>query len=231
MIILLLRGHIRNSFDNDDLYNFVKKISLLETIHIYISTWNIYSNDVSWREIKKDDRLVDENTIFNYFKDLKDNIKHIIINDDSKIKMVGKTKGYVGNSKMPLIGWKNMWYGNYIIMDYISKKYNSKDIIINTRIDILQNSNSQFYNLEIMLSFIKYCINIFYNNNKIKKNIFVYNDEWVGIDNLIFGSVFTMRKLINYFHYNLDEIIETYEEGTFEFPHELLVFRENNKIF
>jgi len=232
VVVLLLRGHVRNSFENDDLYNFIKKISLIETIDIYIHTWNVYSNNLSWREIKDDDRIIYEEIILNYFKDLKHNIKHIIINNDLKIELVGKKEGYIGNGKMPLIGWKNMWYGNNIMIDYISKKYNSKDIIINTRIDILTNSNIDFYNSDKMLSFIKNSLKVFHTNKyNIKKNIFMYKDAWTGIDNIIFGSLFTMKKIIKYFHYNLDEIIESYEEGNFKFPHEFLVFKENEKLF
>lgn len=232
VVVLLLRGHIRNSFENDKLYDFIKEISLIETIDIYIHTWNVYSNNLSWKEIKEDNRIVDEEKILSYFRDLKDNIKHIIINDDLKIELVGKKKGYIGNGKMPLIGWKNMWYGNNVMIDYISQKYNSEDIIINTRIDILTNSNIDFYNYDKMLYFIKRSLRVFYTNKyNIKKNIFMYIDEWVGIDNLFFGNIYTMQKIIKHFHYNLDEIIESYDEGKFTFPHELLVFRENEKIF
>lgn len=106
VVVLLLRGHVRNSFENDDLYNFIKKISLIETIDIYIHTWNVYYNILSWRKIKDDNRIIYEEKILSYFRDLKDNIKHIIIDDDFKIELVGKKEGYVGNGKTPLIGWK-----------------------------------------------------------------------------------------------------------------------------
>jgi hypothetical protein len=133
---------------------------------------------------------------------------------------------------MSLVGWKNMWYGNYTMMEYISQKYNSEDIIINTRIDILDNCNANFYNYTNMMTFIKNSITVYYTNKcKLTKNIFLYNNEWVGIDNIFFGNIYTMQKLIKHFQFNLDEIVDSYEEGKFKFPHELLFFRENEKIF
>lgn len=227
MVILLLRGHIRESFDDDDLYNFVKKIAIFSPIEIYISTWNIYANNLSWRAVKEDNRIVDKMTIYNYFRDLKDNIKRIIIDDDTKIVLNGKTEGNVGNGKMPLTGWKNMWYCNHNIMKYISREKFQNDTIINTRIDILKNSNYHIYNKDLLLAFIKFII----NSRSINKNHFVVNKEYAGIDNIIAGNVGSMKKLIDHFHNNLDNIIQSYDNGNFNFPQELLVFRENNKIF
>ena len=228
MTILILRGHIRESFDDDDLYHFVKKIITYGPIEIYISTWNVYSNNLSWRHVKKDDRYVDKDTIYDYFRDVKDNIKHIIIEDDKNIKLIGNTEGNVGGGKMPLRGWKNMWYGNYNIIQYLSKIKSSNEIVINTRIDILKNSNRLIYNNEILLTFIKYNIGIS-NCSQINKNIFVFNKEYVGIDNIFSGTIKTMQKLITHFQFNMDSIISSY--GEFKFPHELLVFRENEKIY
>jgi hypothetical protein len=166
-------------------------------------------------------------TINNYFRDLKDNIKRIIIDDDTKIVLNGKTDGNVGNGKMPLKGWKNMWYCNHNIMQYISREKLQNDTIINTRIDILKNSNHPIYNKDLLVSFIKFII----NSCSINKNYFPFNREYVGIDNIIAGNVETMKKLIDHFHNNLDNIIKSYNNGNFNFPQELLVFRENTKLF
>ena len=141
-MILIIRGHIRNSFDNKDLYHLVKKINdIVDNLIIYIHTWNIYANNVSWREREENNTQVTKELIKEYFGDL--NIVDIIIDDDKKIELIGNTKGNIYNGKMPIIGWKNYWYGKYKIIKHIHEKniYN-EEMVVNMRFDILDNSNS-----------------------------------------------------------------------------------------
>ena len=133
-MILIIRGHIRNSFDNKDLYHLVKKINdIVDNLIIYIHTWNIYANNVSWREREENNTQVTKELIKEYFGDL--NIVDIIIDDDKKIELIGNTKGNIYNGKMPIIGWKNYWYGKYKIIKHIHEKitgtttYIKKEII------------------------------------------------------------------------------------------------------
>ena len=85
-MILIIRGHIRKSFENKQFYNFIKKIyEIYPTLEIYIHTWSIFANNISWREIEVNDNIVTEDTIYTYFDDLKHLIKNIIIDDDTKI--------------------------------------------------------------------------------------------------------------------------------------------------
>ena len=147
MTILVLRGHVRLSFCNDGLYNLVKNIHSKNTdLKIYIHTWNIIQNNVSWRNLDISGISVVNETIYRYFKDLNHLIKHIIIDDDSKIELNGKTDGTVlPKVKGPLIGWKRYWYGKYRIINYIHenlKLENKNELII---ILILHNFFLKFY--------------------------------------------------------------------------------------
>ena len=61
-MIILLRGHIRNSFDNDNLYNLIKRINNEIGIkNIYIHSWNIQQNSLSWRKLEQINKPIDEN--------------------------------------------------------------------------------------------------------------------------------------------------------------------------
>ena len=52
-MIIVLRGHIRQSFKNELLYRFIKYICLhYDNVEIYIHTWNIVQNGLSWRKIE-----------------------------------------------------------------------------------------------------------------------------------------------------------------------------------
>ncbi len=68
-------------------------INIQPNIKIYIHTWHIYSNSLSCIVIETDN-LKNQN-IYEYFKDFKDLIKHIIIDDDKNIKLIGNFDGKV----------------------------------------------------------------------------------------------------------------------------------------
>ncbi len=239
-MILILRGHIRTAFDNDKLINLIKQIYTIDNdLNIYIHTWNIFSNNISWRQINQDNRMVTKDIIFNYFNDLRHIIKIIIIDDDKYIKLIGKTDGIICNTMMPIKGWKNYWYGKYKIiynmyniykMTNIYNLYNMYDtkphiirkneIIINMRFDILNNSNSFTDNM--IINFIKNNIKTIFIKNK-----FLFDQEFTGCDNIYLGNIDTMFKLCQTFFYNLDII----EKNNMELKHqEFLVMRINEKI-
>ena len=222
-MILIIRGHIRDAFNNDDLYNFVLLLyHTLSELKIFIHTWNIFSNNISWRYITVNNNPVTEKTIYDYFRELSKYIKHIIIDDDKNIKLIGKTTGIINNGIMPIVGCKNYWYGKYKIIDYIYNQniYNT-ETVINFRFDILDNSNT--FEKDKIYTFIK--------NNKnhtFTKNIFMFDYECNGIDNIYIGNTYTMYKLANTFYYNLDDILS---KNTNTIHQERLVYRINLLLF
>lgn len=223
-MILVIRGHIRNSFETQDLINFIKKIyELNKDLKIYIHTWNIIANNISWRKIKVNETIVTEEIIYNYFGDLKHLIKHIIIDDDSKIQLIGKTEGKL-NGVMPLIGWKNYWYSKYQIINYLyDQNINSNEQIVNFRFDIFSNSNN--FNMDVLISFIKNN-----ENNEFTKNKFLFEDAThCGIDNIYMGNIITLHKLVKHFFYNLDDILKNSKNMIHH--QEFLVFMLNDELF
>jgi hypothetical protein len=223
-MILVITGHIRQSFKTKSLYDLIKSLYNIDTdLKIFIHTWNVFSNNISWRKINSDNKTVNDTIIYDYFGDLKHLIKHIIIDDDTKINLIGNLHGKIGISRTPIIGWKNYWYSKYKIIDYIySTNIYRNEMIINTRFDVNNNSNS--VNNDIIIKFINNNSNIMYT-----KNIFLFNDEnHLGIDNIYIGNIYTMYILINKFFYDLDDII--IKNKNTRNP-EKLVYRLNNELF
>lgn len=218
-IIIILRGHIRNSFDDDKLYNLIKKISLNYKITIFIHTWNIQQSSISWRHVEQINNIITTDTINNYFKDMSPLIKNIIIDNDTKIKLIGKTAGTIGPA-CPLIGWKRYIYGLYTIINHV-RNYTTKDFIINIRFDILSNSNIILE--DQLITFINNNV-----NNVFHKNVFIYNNLNYGLDNAFCGNSITMYKLCKYFNENLDYIVS---KNKFITSQEFLLFIENELIF
>jgi len=219
-MILILRGHIRNSFDTNELYTLIKAIyTIFPDLKIFIHTWNVFSNNISWREITVNNTPVTFQTIFDYFKDLKVIIKGIMIDNDRTIPLIGKLDGNINGGPMKLIGWKNYWYGKYKIVEYLHGKINKEEMVINCRFDVLNNSNSFTVH-----SIIKFII----NNNTKNKNTFLFEDETCGIDNIYMGTIETMYILSHKFHYNLDAILQKHNNVVNQ---EKLVFRINKELF
>ena len=222
-MILLIRGHIRNSFESNNLYNFVKKIyDITPDLQIFIHTWNIFANNVSWRTIEANNKIVTEDIIYNYFGNLKHLVQHIIIDDDSKIQLIGKLDGNINHSPMPLIGWKNYWYSKCKIINYIyDKNIDENEMIVNFRFDLNDNSNN--FDENEMIEFVTKN-----NGMKFTKNKFMFDSEENGIDNIYIGNVNTMHKLCNYFFNELDDILT---KNADVYHQERLVYRMNNNIF
>jgi hypothetical protein len=200
-MILIIRGHIRNSFNNKDLYSLVKAIDSSD-LSIYIHTWNILANNISWRSIDTDSTPVTKELIYDYFGDLKDKIREILIDDDTKIQVIGNVTGNINGGPAPILGWKNYWYGKYRITNYIYTILPDTDeTIVTMRFDLLNNSNS--FNKDDMVSFIRS-----HHQSKLSRNVFTRDEEYCGCDNIYIGSINTIYALTHKFFYSLDEILD-----------------------
>lgn len=221
---LIIRGHIRKSFLNDGLYNLIKAIYLKNpTLKIYIHTWCIVQNNISWRKIEADLTPVTEDLIRGYFKDLSSVIAHIIIDSGKKIKLIGNTKGKINGGPMPIIGWKNYWYGQKRIIDYLDGLYENKHIlIVNFRFDIL-NVHGHPLTPDLVLGFIE-----LHKKDVFYKNIFMRGRNESGVDNIYIGNLECQNRLITHFNNNLDEIISTNEKTI---KQEFFVYEENERLF
>jgi len=228
-MIIFLRGHIRNAFENADLYNLIDNIKNFHKtpLKIYIHTWNIFSSDLSWRKVRADLREVKKHKIMNYFGSLRKFIKEIIIENDKEITINGEKEGYICDTLCPIISWKNMWHGIYTGIKFIKDNNPDNEYVINLRFDILNNSFPKDYD-EIM-RFVHANRNI----KDFKENIFTNNNiqninHIRGIDNFYVGNVKTMYILTEHFYSNLDTIILKYPQNKCQ---ESLVYLENKLIF
>lgn len=222
-MILILRGHIRNSFDTPDLKQWVAHLCQLDPhLHIYIHTWHVFANSISWRHILPNTKRVTETTITEYFGELTPHIKHIIIDDDSQITLRGNLQGKINNYMAPVKGWKNYWYGKYQIVHHVTHQpIHFQDMVINTRFDVMHIPFNPLTH-DQMIAFIQE------NRGKVfTKNKFLYDEQHAGIDNLYVGNVQTMYLLTHHFHYHLDDILEKHHLDV----QENLVFLINDELF
>lgn len=217
-MILLIRGHIRNSFDDNNLYILLKKIiDLVGNLDIYIQTWNIFQSNLSWRTMKENCEVVTDDIIKCYFRDISENIRHILILDDSKIDLIGDLSGNICDTKAPKHGWKNMLYGICNELTYMKENIKKDILVINTRFDVLTNSCPiQMNNL---LFFIRN--NLYYSGDNMR---LISDQEETGIDNIYIGKLSKMYVFLLKLYTQLDEIMLKYPIIQ---HHELIFFYEN----
>jgi hypothetical protein len=222
-IVLFLRGHIRESFKDTRLSDFVRKLSTKYVVNLYIHTWNIYSTKLSWRKVDENTNRVTYTDIITYFSGINVTIKSVDIDNDSNIELIGTIDGNIFSTLLPKLAWKRMWYGINKTLETINVKEGSDILIVNTRFDVFNNSYSQ-NNETFLLRLIDENVGKPLTTNKFLNG----SENLLGIDNYYVGTPKTMYTLVNEFHRNLDEIGERYSEISFQ---EVSVFYENLRLF
>ena len=222
---IILRGHIRNSFLNQDLKDLINDISCQFDTSIFIHSWNIVQSNLSYRAMNSDYSVVDEHVIKNYFGEhISAKIKHIIIDDDKNIELLGSLDGFVGNTKCPVKGFKNMLYGKMKIAEYLYNNTDPDEKVIQFRFDILSNP-FPLKNYQIM-DFINQNapMHSHVGGERIK---FISNNPIMGIDNIFIASVSNMYKFLYRFYSHFDEINNKYKNVTNQ---EFMCFYERNNF-
>ena len=222
-MILVLRGHIRSSFNTPTLKMFVYTIQhYFPDLKIYLHTWNKVQSSLSYRKMDDINDEVTEDKIVNYFgSKISQKIKHIIIDDDTIIynELIGKKEGQICRAG-PLLPWKFMWYGKHKILKYLytQTSVNKDECVINTRYDYF--SNPFHKNKNSVIEFIK-------SSNNVTEIRFQVSSETFGCDNVYCGPLSLMYKLSDHFHYNLEYIMNKWPTTNYQ---EFLVYYERNSV-
>jgi hypothetical protein len=206
-VAFALRGHIRDGLVDARLRQFIEKLMSARRISecdIYCHTWKEHEAKSSYRELDRDVIVkVTPDLIKHYFgKPIRDNIKSIQIEDDSKLKLNGNLEGKLCKSPLPIISWKRMWAGKRKLIDTIHGSGIHYDKIINTRYDLFTN--------RLCLTSEPLLMRILNSSNSLSFKYPVYTRNPVGLDNFYVGGLDTMRTLIHSFDDNLDEIVKRY---------------------
>lgn len=211
-IALLLRGHIRNGFADDNLYNYIKTLLQIYDVDIYIHTWNESEAKRSWRELNRKNIIqVTETYIQKYFRDISVHIQSIKNENDDDIQLIGSLNGVIASSKLPKLYWKRMWYGKYSLINTVKSTNKLYDAIINTRFDFFKIKEN--FGTEEIKQKIYTCEKKIYSSiqnfivNKKKGILFLADEPCVGIDNYYVGDTESIYKLTEEFHNHLDQIL------------------------
>lgn len=218
-INLLIRGHVRNAFDNENFRSLLNEICENFECDIYIHTWNVIQTSRSWRFIHEDKREVNEEFIKTNLSNVWHKVKALMIEDEETIVLPGRTEGNIGLTPCPYKGYKSMFYGKLKVAEYAYNNVDCQEIAVQTRFDILLNSFST--SAEAIMNFIK---NPPITTDRIK---FIKNEPILGVENIYMARIDHMYKFIKYFYENFDEIYTKHNQTRHQ---EHPVFFERNNF-
>lgn len=133
-VALTLRGHVRDSFDDTHLYDFVKQCIERWDADIFITTFNVKQISTSYREIKDDPTRITEEKVRGYFRGLPQSRFNITIEDEASLVFEGRMDGNFGKTQQPIKAVKSMWRAIRASIEPC-KDY---DAVINTRMDFFK---------------------------------------------------------------------------------------------
>lgn len=225
-INLLIRGHIRNSFNDDKLIALVRHFAENYDLTIFLHTWNVVQNRLSWRHMEDISNEVNEDVVKSYFKEFEPLIKTLIIDDDKKIKLHGNTEGKIGRTPCPVLAWKNMYYGKLRLINAASELVGPDEVAVQTRFDLMSNNFSP--DMREITEFLKNHYDPISKGDQEERIRFLRMHCFLGMDNIYMASVSNMHKFIKYMYFDMDRILRVHE-STFHQEH--ISFHERKWAF
>lgn len=225
-INLLIRGHIRNSFNDDKLIALVRHFAENYDLTIFIHTWSVVQNKLSWRHMEEISSEVDEKLIRSYFKEFDQLIKTLIIDDDKKIKIYGNTEGNIGRTPCPVLAWKNMYYGKLRLINAASGLTGPDEVAVQTRFDLMSNNFSP--DKREIFEFLNNNYDPIFNDDREERIRFLRMHCFLGMDNIYMASISNMQIFIKYMYFQMDRILRVHE-STFHQEH--ISFHERKWAF
>ena len=217
---------MRNSFSNDGLYELVSKIHRRRPVRIFIHTWGNLQSSMSWRTMKHDATPVSETLVRGYFRDMSKSIETLVVESEETVAIHGRKEGVIANSWAPVVGYKRMFYGMMRGAELVAEKADPKDMVIQTRFDVL--SNWVISQQDRMLDFLDEepeqweRIRFLLRPASSEKELRMRFDRWikwgaeyephwtVGVDNTYMATVKDRVYFLRHMYFDLDGVNEKY---------------------
>jgi hypothetical protein len=225
-INLLIRGHVRSSFNDERLITLVRSFAQKYELSIFLHTWNVVQNRLSWRHMEDIPNEVSEKVVRSYFQELDPLVKMVIIDDDKKIKLQGNTKGNIGRTPCPVLAWKNMYYGKLRLIEAVSELADASEVAVQTRFDLLSNNFSP--KIDEVVDFLDSNYESVRNGDVEERIRFLRMHCFLGMDNIYMASVSNMQIFIRHMYFDMDRILRIHENTIHQ---EHISFHERKAAF
>jgi hypothetical protein len=201
---LVIRGHVRSSFGDGVLRGLVGRISERFKASIYVQTWSVVQNGLSWRRLQENHESVTEGMVRDYMEGF--DVRSVDVIDDSVIRHHGKTKGNIGRTPCPVLAWKNMYYGKLAALKCVLDGGTEESVTMQMRFDILSNPFSP--SESEILDFLDRDYALFADGSLGDERMrFLRMHCFMGVDNIYMATAGDMHRFISYMYYDMDRIL------------------------
>lgn len=226
LLNVLIRGHIRSSFNEEKLLNFFCNINSKFDVNFYAHTWNAIQNSLSWRPVGEVNDVVSEKTILDYVKG-RIKFKWIGVSDDKLIRHHGNIEGKIGMTPCPVLGWKNMYWGMMEGAKAVSKSSHKDTPTLQLRFDLFCNPFSP--DMQEVLDFLDRDYEVMLTGSEEDERIrFLRMHCFFGVDNIYMSRAEDLLRFISYMYYDMDRILYIHR-GTMAQEH--IAFHERRSFF
>jgi hypothetical protein len=135
-IAIMLRGHVRSSFDDNKLYNFLNLLTKEYNIDIYIYTFNVKNAGKIYKiqDREESGKIITEKDVKDYLRDLIEFTKEIIVDCNGTANL--QNDKYIGNiSKNKFL---HMWNSIHNVIKIVKNTNINYVYAINMRLDYFQ---------------------------------------------------------------------------------------------
>lgn len=211
---VVLRGHVRSSFEDDGLRWLLSDISESFSARIYAHTWSFVQNSLSWRGLENICREVDAGMVLNYLSGF--DVRSVAVDDDSAIPHVGNVEGNIGRTRCPVLGWKNMYWGKLAAMKVLTDVEPPDSTTLQMRFDVLSNPFSP--KRQEVLDFVSREYDTIRSGAGDERIRFLRMHCFVGVDNIYMARALDMLRFNSYMYYEMDRILHVHR-GTIHQEH------------
>ena len=131
------------------------------------------------------------------------------VDDDRRIELVGSAEGMIGG--IPARAWKNMWYGKHRAAEAVRLSGESFDLVVCVRVDNFLNMESRKHAGVRTDTMDAACRRALACDDP-RKIHFVRDGTYPGVDNFYTGRPEAVFRLIDRFHFDMDDIRTTYPD-------------------
>lgn len=226
---LILRGHIRNSFEDDALKNlFASILDKVPNVKVYVHSWDVIQSSLSWRRMEENATKVTSEMIRDYLR-IGANLRKVVVEDDREVNVPGRVTGTVASTPCPIKGYKLMFYGMMRGSELVLEDSDPGELVVQTRFDML--SNWVRMPARRILDFLdarpgeKEPIRFLIRPGENERDRILRLDRWirhgseyephwtVGVENTFMATARNMNRFLAHMYLNFDKVEAKYSRA------------------
>lgn len=214
LLIIILRGHIRDALTNKTLFEFLKLLDAEYDVRVHLHTWDISQSSSSWRNIKHQSWCVPDFMIYEYFDTLKFSM-HIDEEEAFQKTNPYSNDTYIGKTKMSMRAYYQYVYNLFQSLTSFDEREFGAElndcICISMRVDYFANCSICYPKNDVKF-FHKVKADIHQHMDSQKQGITLLSIK-VGCDNYIRGKYSVLKKMFRHLYDEYNAIMQRHQKN------------------